>query len=126
MFDIPAEELKKYTRHLTDQGLDYNALAFSEEQTKACKDGAEAEHPHFYWSVSTLDIEQCLLKQIGLKQNSKMIFGFDPGAAVYLAAEYYGALWRLDLDFDGKPETLRAASRVPGSRWTQYPVLGIV
>jgi len=109
MFDIPAEELKKYTRHLTDQGLDYNALAFSEEQTKACKDAAEAEHPHFYWSVSTLDIEQCLLKQIGLKQNSKMIFGFDPSAAVYLAAEYYGALWRLDIDFDGKPETLRAA-----------------
>lgn len=113
MFDISVEELKKHTRHLTDQGLDYNALVFSDEQTKACKDAAEAEHPHFYWSVSTLDIEQCLLKQIGLKQDNsrKMIFGFDSNAAIYSAQEYYKGLWKLDIDFDGKLETLRAEPR---------------
>src|SRR5271157_3902336 len=110
MFNTSAEELKKYTKHLTDQGLEYDALVFSDEQTKPCKEAAEVEHPHFYWSLSTLDIEQCLLKQIGLK-DSKLIFGFDPNAGIYSAGQYFKGLWRLDIDFDGKPETLRAELR---------------
>jgi hypothetical protein len=110
MFNTSAEELKKYTKHVTDQGLEYDALVFSDEQTKPCKEATEVEHPHFYWSLSTLDIEQCLLKQIGLK-DSKLIFGFDPNAGIYSAGQYFKGLWRLDIDFDGKPETLRAELR---------------
>jgi hypothetical protein len=111
MFNSSPEDLKKYTKHLTDQGLEYDALVFSDEQAKACKDTAETEHPHFYWSVGALDIEQCLLKKIGLKQDGKMIFGFDPKAGIYSAGQYFKGLWKLDIDFDGKPETLRAELR---------------
>jgi Caspase domain/PDZ domain len=108
MFNAPKEALDTYTRHLSDEGLEYDALAIGDEKVGACKDSAEAENPNFYWSVSTLNIEQCLLKNAGLKDGSSLIFGFAPDTPVYLAANYSKAMWKLDLDFDGKPETLRA------------------
>jgi hypothetical protein len=48
------------------------------------------------------------LKQGGSR---KMIFGFDPSANIYSAGQYLKGLWKLDIDFDGKPETLRAELR---------------
>jgi hypothetical protein len=113
MFEASEEVLKKYTQHLTDQGIDYTALTFGDEQTKACKDAMESALPHFYWSVWTLNIEQCLLKTIGLKEDSsrKMIFGSEPDTPIYRAGDYFKGLWKLDIDFDGKPETLRAELR---------------
>jgi hypothetical protein len=115
MFDTSEEVLKKYTQHLTDQGLDYTALTFSDEQTKACKGAMESELPHFYWSVSTLNIEQCLLKTIGLKddlrRSQKIIFGSRSDTPIYSAGDYSKGLWKFDIDFDGKPETLRAELR---------------
>ena len=113
MFTDQGSAAKNHSVLMRDQGMEYNALAYEYEKSDRCKHERDNEYANFYWVVSTLDIEFCFLKELNIREDSSrpLIFGTEPGGAVYNTGFYTKALWNLDIDFDGKPEILRAELR---------------
>lgn len=101
------EKLAKMSYSIGDALRRQYILRLNQEDYSECK---KQRKNNFFWSVSLINIEYCLLPEIGYRSNDQRgsIFRFRNPSA-YLMGYYESANWQIDLDFDGEPETLTTA-----------------